>query len=423
MVIALCFAGKYLLVNYHKSPADDFAPIYVAAKLMADGKSASIYDHHPHIFHIVPPGEFKETAEKIGFRGFLHPYVHLPLVSYLFRPFLFIPYRIMTKIMLVLNFFSLILSLHLILKLIGKGLNLRWLSIATLAMCYFYPLRYGLWLGQTTPVIFLGIIFVYYLANAGYLKTSGSLLGGVISLKIAPFFLLLYFLIRKKWSLVLSCLITVMVIAIGSVFLVGGESNRLFFQNLVRLSGLSVASWNNQSLDGFLLRWMTYASHLHDWKILELSFAMKAVKLLTLSSMLLLWLIILFRPTNPNEKNRDLIDFSFSLILLSIFTPISWSHYLLLLVFPYMVLLSTLIQNKTMPYRNPLIAGLLLSYLWVALSPLYLLTLVDLPFICKVPLPVLSSLGFLGGVLLIIIILLYIISVRKTHMKIEHTSK
>jgi hypothetical protein len=423
LVLALCLAGKYLVVNHRKSQADDFAPIYVAAKLMADGKSASIYEHHPYLFHIVPPGEFKEAAEKIGFKGFLHPYVHLPLVSLLLRPLLFIPYHIMTKLLLLMNFLSFMLSLHLILKLIGRELNLRWLSIAILAVCYFYPLRYGLWLGQTSPLIFLGITAVYYLANVGHLKTSGGILGGIISLKITPLLLLPYFLIKKKWSLVLSSLITVVVIGIGSIVLAGGESNLAFFQNLIRLSGLSLASWNNQSLDGFLLRWSTYASHIYDWHLLELSFKMKLIKFVILSSMLLLWLIILLRPTNPNEKNRDLIDFSFTLILLSIFTPISWSHYLLFLVFPYIVLLSTLIQNKTIPYRKSMIGGLILSYPGVALPPPYLLALVDFPLISEVSLPVLSSLSFLGGIVLIIIILSYTIFTRKTSRKLEHTSR
>jgi hypothetical protein len=215
----------------------------------------------------------------------------------------------------------------------------------------------------------------------------------------------------------------VVVIGIGSIVLAGGESNLAFFKNLIRLSGLSLASWNNQSLDGFLLRWSTYASHIYDWHLLELSFKMKLVKFVILSSMLLLWLIILFRPTNPNEKNRDLIDFSFTLILLSIFTPISWSHYLLFLVFPYIVLLSTLIQNKTIPYRKSMIGGLILSYPGVALPPPYLLALVDFPLISEVPLPVLSSLSFLGGILLIIIILSYTIFTRKTSRKLEHTSR
>jgi len=129
LLIALCFAGKYLIIDSWKFHANDFAPIYVAAQSVADGKSTSIYDHHPYLFNIVPPGEFKETAKKIGFKGFLAPYVHLPLFSFLFRPFLFFHYDTMIKLLLLTNVLAVMISLHLILKLTGRALNLRWLSI------------------------------------------------------------------------------------------------------------------------------------------------------------------------------------------------------------------------------------------------------------------------------------------------------
>jgi len=404
LLVALHCAGKYLFVDNLKFDANDFAPIYVAAHLVEDGKHISIYDHHPYLFNIVPPGIFKETSKKIGFKGILTPYVHLPLFSFLYRPLLFIPFRTITKLLLIINVLVMVFSLYLILKLVDRGSNIRLFSIAILVMAFFYPMRYSLRLGQTTPIVFLGIISICYLAKTGHLKTSGFILGGLISLKITPVFFLCYFLIRKKWSLAISSIVTLIVIAICSVLLMGWESNTIFFNNIIRLNGLSLASWNNQSLDGFLLRWATGALHLYDWHLLELSFKMKVLKYFVLSCMLLLWLIILFRPTNPNEENRDLLDFSLTLILLVVFSPISWSHYLLFLVFPYMVLLNTLIRNKTSPYRKLMIGGLIISYPGIALPSSYFLLFLNFPLINKIPLPVLSSTGFLGGVLLIIIL-------------------
>jgi len=423
LVIALCFVGKLLIINNYKSPADDFAPIYVAARLVAEGKATSIYDHHPHLQHTVPPGEFKETAEKIGFMGFLHPYVHLPLEAFLLRPLLFIPYHLVIKIVLLINILAVLFSLHLILKLIGRGYDLRWFSLAILAMCYFYPLRYGLWQGHHSPLVFLGITSVCYLARYGYPKTSGCILGGIISIKILPLFFVFYFLIKKKWALVLSSLITLIAIGSCSVWLVGGESNLLFIRTLTQLIGFSLASWNNQSLDGVLLRLTSDSLYIFDWHLLELSFKMMIVKYVILSSMLVLWLIILIRPTNPNEKNRDLLDFSLTLIFTVIFAPISWSHYLLSFTFPYIVLLGTLAQSKTMPYRTLMISGVFLSYLAAALSPLYLLTSANLPLVRKVPQSLLSSLGFLSGILLITIILSYTILISKTSREIGHSSR
>jgi len=404
LLVALYCAGKYLIVDNLQFDANDFAPIYVAAQLVEDGKHISIYDHHPYLFNIVPPGTFKETSKKIGFKGILTPYVHLPLFSFLYRPLLFIPFRTITKLLLIINVLVMVFSLYLILKLVDRGSILRLFSIAILVMAFFYPMRYSLRLGQTTPIIFLGIISIYYLAKIGHLKTSGFILGGIISLKITPIFFLCYFLIRKKWSLAISSIVTLMVVAICSVLLMGWESNAIFFNNIIRLNGLSLASWNNQSLDGFLLRCVTGATHLYDWHLLELPLKMKVLKYFVLTSMLLLWIFILIQSKRIKEDNHDLFGFSLTLVLLVIFAPISWSHYLLFLVFPYLVLLNTIIRNKTIPYRKLMIGVLLLSYPGVALPPSYFLLFINFPFINKIPLAVLSSTGFWGGILLVIIL-------------------
>ncbi|MCK5420927.1 MAG: hypothetical protein KAJ08_02120, partial [Deltaproteobacteria bacterium] len=110
LLMALCFAGKYLIIDSWEFYANDFAPIYVAARSVTDGKYTSIYDHHPYLFNIVPPGEFKETSKKIGFKGFLVPYVHLPLFSFLFRPLLFLHYDTMIKLLLLTNVLAVMLS-------------------------------------------------------------------------------------------------------------------------------------------------------------------------------------------------------------------------------------------------------------------------------------------------------------------------
>jgi hypothetical protein len=421
-LIILCCAGKYLLFDNWNSPADDFASIYVAAQLVADGKPSSIYDHHPRLFNVVPPGEFEETSQQIGFKGFLHPYVYLPLVALLFRPFLFIPYFIITKLLLSMNLLALMLSLILIVYLVNGRFNLRWFSFALLAMTFFFPLRYGLRLGQTTPLIFLGLTGVYYLSKADHSKIAGSLLGGIICLKITPVLLLSYFIVKKRWSLVVASVSTIVVVGSASVFLMGGESNVTFIRNILRVCGDSLANWNNQSFDGFLLRCVTDASHLYDWQLLTLPFKVKVLKYTTLSCMFVLWLVVLLPFEDKRGEKRGLIDFSLTLIMATIFLPIAWSHYLLFLVFPYVVLLIAFIRDNTLPYRTLMIAAVVLSYPAIALPPSYFLKLLDFPLVAHAPLSVLSSLGFLGGIVVVSLIVLDTALIRKTHRVTRESS-
>jgi hypothetical protein len=380
LIVTACWAGKVLIIDNFNYQANDFAPIYIAATLLADGETTSIYDHHPYLFNIVPPGVFKETAKQFGFKGILTPYVHLPLFSFLTRPLLVIPYSTITKLLLMINVFAVLFSLYLIARLTGARFNLTWLSCALAALTFFYPLRYSLRLGQTTPLVLCSVTALYYLYKTGYPKTSGVLLGGIICLKITPLILLIYFMVRKKWSLVISSGCTIVVVVIASALLTGWESNSAFAQKIIRLSSYSLASWNNQSLDGFLLRLVTGGLHLYDWHILELPLIIKILKYAIVLLLMLLWFITILVPRKRDE-DQELLAFSLTVTLMVVLPPISWTHYFLFLVFPYLVLLTALIRNNTVPCRRLMVGGLLLTYPALALPPSYFLKLVNFPLV------------------------------------------
>lgn len=391
------------MVDSLRFEANDFSPVYVAACLIADGKAASLYDHHPYLFNIVPPGEFQETAARCGFKGTITPYVHLPLFAVLVRPLLSFPFSATTIILLVLNVIAVVLSLFLVLRLTDQKPALRWLCIAVIALACYYPLRYGLRLGQTSPMVFLGITSLYYLDRSGYQKLSGMLLGWIICLKITPILFLCYFLIKKRWSVAISTIITLFVLGAASVILAGWECNLTFLNNIIRLSGLSLASWNNQSIDGLLLRWETGALHLYDWHLLSALWTIKAVKHCVRGCVVLLWLRALLKSVNQESEHGNLLDFSLTIIISVIFAPIAWTHYLLFLTFPCLVLACALVRNKKTPCRAWLMGGVIISYISMALPTPYLLSLLNVPLFNHVPLTALSSGGFLGGALLLLI--------------------
>jgi hypothetical protein len=423
LVAAVWCGGTYLILGNWNSPADDFSSIYVAARLLADGKTGSLYDHHPLLFDAVPPGAFTDTAREIGFEGSLHPYVHIPLVAFLSRPLLSIPYRSVTVVVLLMNVLSVALSLYLMMKIFFGECRLAWLSIAGVMLTCYYPLRYGLWLGQTTPLVLLGMVALYYLANGGHEKTAGLLLGLIISLKIVPLLLIVFFLSRKRWMLVIACAATLLMISLGSLALAGWESNRAFLGNLVRLSEFSLASWNNLSLDGFLLRWVSDRAYAFNWQLLKLPAGMLMVKWCVGAGLTAMWLKLLLQPARLMENDRDLLDFSLTLILMTVLPPISWSHYYIVLLFPCGVMMRQLLFCKTMPYRGLTAAAVLLSYLCVSLPPTYLgITypldyfgfLSDFPLLVRLPFVLKSSLGFLGAALLMLTVVVERMRVGRT---------
>ena len=63
-----------------------------------------------------------------------------------------------------------------------------------------------------------------------------------------------------------------------------------------------------------------------------------------------------------------------------------------------------------------MIGGLLLTYPALALPPSYFLKLVNFPLVNTIPLSVLSSAGFFGGILLMSGIFLYMVFTRETNL-------
>ena len=420
---AVWCGGKYLIADNWHAPADDFTSLYVAARLLADGNDGSLYDHHPLFFDIVPPGGFAATAREIGCEGFLHPYLHIPLVAFLLRPLLSVSYDTAAAMLLLLNVLSLAASLFLMARILGEGNKPIWFVLSCLAAIYYYPVRYGISLGQTSPLVYLGIAGLYYLVRGGHEKSAGVILGGIISLKITPLLLVIFFMARRRWATVLSCAVTLLLISIASLAAAGWESNQAFLENLFRLSGLSLASWNNQSLDGFLLRLVRDRSYVSSWQLLTLPEGMTILKWCVSVGLIALWLKLLLAPVRPGEQRRDLLDFSLTLILMTVLPPISWSHYYIVLLFPYGVLVREVVRSTTMPYRGLMTAALLLSYMCVSLPPAYLgITdplsyfefLAGFPPLTRLPLWLKSSFYFLGAVLLLIIVVAERVRVGRT---------
>ena len=59
---------------------------------------------------------------------------------------------------------------------------------------------------------------------------------------------------------------------------------------------------------------------------------------------MVIWLIAISAPKKTDD-NQELLAFSLTVTLMVVLSPISWTHYLLFLVFPYLVLLTALIQQ------------------------------------------------------------------------------
>ena len=136
-------------------------------------------------------------------------------------------------------------------------------------------------------------------------------------------------------------------------------------------------------------------------------FKLPVLKYVVLAGVFLLWVSALVKSADRRGEMQDLLAFSLTLVISVIFSPIAWTHYLLFFILPYLVLLHSLIQRGKISSRMLILGGLAVSYLFAALPASYPLLLLNFPILNKVPVTLLSSTGFIGGILLVVIIIFH----------------
>jgi hypothetical protein len=126
-----------------------------------------------------------------------------------------------------------------------------------------------------------------------------------------------------------------------SVAVFGREINIDWYRNCIEpfLGGVMPA-FNVQSIDGFLARLETGPALLMEWTPLAASPWHKIVRSVLLSAMFILAFVAMIRggdrsATGGRSFERDMLEFSIVLVLAVVTSPVSWSHYYLLMLLPW----------------------------------------------------------------------------------------
>jgi hypothetical protein len=198
--------------------------------------------------------------------------------------------------------------------------------------------------GNTTHIVLLLVAAAYLLWRAGWDYFAGFLLGACALVKLPLLLFGAYFFLRGKWRVVLGGVTTIAVAVLLSLADYGVQGNVTWFTDSVEpFLGHVVPAFNVQSIDGFLMRLYTGEPLLHDWDPLDPAFAHKVIRYLIFiaiygSAIWLGWRTRRAAPqpaVNGKLTARDTLEFALVIALALITSPISWTHYYLLLLVPY----------------------------------------------------------------------------------------
>jgi hypothetical protein len=221
-------------------------------------------------------------------------------------------------------------SLWLVLR--GLGITPAWWAVfptvALVLTCS--PLRQQMNQGQLNMVLLLLITGVWAADRSGRPGLAGALLGAATAIKLFPGFLFLYFLLRRRWTVVLAGVVSLAALTAATAAILGVEAYRDYVRFVLPEVSRFRYSWANVSLVGFWGKVLGEGTWLYDSHILPVARLPRvalAGTLLSCAGVLFLWARVVWQAGTQAEAERG---FGLALIAMPLLSPVAWDHYLLI---------------------------------------------------------------------------------------------
>ncbi len=283
------------------------------------------------------------------FTGFGYPIV--TAIPYI--PFLLFPYQISQGLFVFLSFLAIPIIVFLSFKILNQKLSLIIILITSALIFISFPTKFTLGMGQSNLLVYALLLYSFYLLNKIKIRSShpgksawadasrilsgfwtsqndnsaiaGVLFGICFIIKPVLAFLILYFLLYRKWKfLSYAFLIVFFGFTCSVLFFKQGLSDYYFYfhtflPHILGQSGREI--YYNQGISGFVSR-----------IIPNLSF--RTIITLSLDLLLVTYLINLVL----RNKVKHVAGFALFLAALPLVDSLSWQHHFVFLIFPFIYL-------------------------------------------------------------------------------------
>ena len=334
VVSAVCLAiaaaawAVWIVAPVLDAPGYDLSAIIVGAKLVADGNVADLYAHHAVFYNLADGESFMRAARELGFTGGAPTaFVHAPLVAWLAQPLTHMHFPTLVAVWAVLSALAFAGCLWLSLDVFApEWKSLGALAALMIAMLPFEPLRYAMWLAQTTPFIVAMILGALALVRRDKLVLAGLLMAIPAFIKLTPLVFVLVWAWQRRWRALAGLVAGLAVLSLVSVATLGWSTNVTYWHRVAEIGNIALVAFNNHSLSAFLMRFELPHANLEEWTMYRPTAPIRA-------AVLVLAALLVAIPAWSLAKNRTspLVD-GFALLLTLLVPSISWTHYFFLLV-------------------------------------------------------------------------------------------
>ncbi len=262
---------------------------------------------------------------------------NLPLLAYVFTPLAYMSVDQARYSFLFLGLLSLPVTVFLLFRLseatpAGKAVLVGLIAVNG-------PLFYSIRMGNSTHFVLLLLALMFLAIKSGKHLSAGFAWGYIGLLKPPLFLLGLPLLLRKKWRILAGAAILVAAVTAVSVMVFGVDLHIEYCNEcILPLADRPHTAFNAQSIDGFIARLMTGADATH-WHPASLGPNFVFWRQVSAIFLLMTAVIILWPRGERVEPGLLMLELSIALCLSILISPISWTHYYLLLLLPLTLLL------------------------------------------------------------------------------------
>ncbi|MCC2640747.1 MAG: rane protein of unknown function [Nitrospira sp.] len=259
-------------------------------------------------------------------------FVNIPIVAFLFTPFSMLTLRHAQWFFAGLSLISLLVSLFLLWSITDRVPARKW------AICLLFtmngPLFYSLKEGNLTHFVLLLLIAGVVCLDKTWDRSAGVFFALAAIFKLPLLLFACYFLGKRRWRVMAGYAATLVTVSAASLWYAGWASHVEWYREVILpLSGQGLIAFNVQSVQGLLLRLQADAM-LYDWKPVEVASEIRMAGQLCAGLLVGLSCLVFLRRPGRDLPGTMYLELSMVLCLALVVSPLSWTHYYLLLLLP-----------------------------------------------------------------------------------------
>jgi hypothetical protein len=209
-------------------------------------------------------------------------------------------------------------------------------AVTILLLCY--PFQHQMVQGQLNLVLLLLITGAWAADRSAYPIVAGVLVALATAIKLYPGFLFLYFVLRGRWRSVTAGSLAFVSITALTALVLGPQAYADYFLRVLPGTSLWRGDWHNLSLSGLWFKLFDPRKQLPPVEIHPLLWSsLLAWMGMATSAAALVFALYRIVPRVSSLKDADLA-FALCIVAMLLVSPITWDHYLLLLILPLCIL-------------------------------------------------------------------------------------